>query len=299
MTNPPLPPTALSRSWTARDGYAIRAVVWPVPDGVALRGRVLVLHGVQSHAGWYHGLGRTLATRGFEAHFTDRRGSGSNRADRGHTPSARHLRDDVAGYLTELRATQPPAPQGLAGISWGGKLAAIAAADRPDLIDAVALICPGLAPSVGVALGEKLRIAWAFATNPRRAFPIPLNDPALFTDSPEGRAFIANDPLGLRAATASTLAASIFLDRRARGVPPRLRQPSLLMLADRDRIIDNVRTLAFWKRVAASDKTLIRYPEGHHTLEFDPDPTRYARDLADWLDAHLPAIDPPQPQHQP
>ena len=29
---------------------------------------------------------------------------------------------------------------------------------------------------------------------------------------------------------------------------------------------------------------MIEYPEGHHTLEFDPDPSRYALDLADWLD---------------
>ena len=82
----------------------------------------------------------------------------------------------------------------------------ITAAEHPELVDALALICPGLLPRVGVSLGEKLRIAWAMLTNRRKTFPIPLSDPALFTANPEGQAFIAADPLGLRAG-----------DRRAAG----------------------------------------------------------------------------------
>ena len=269
--------------WLASDSYPIHTEVYPVADPGQLRGRVLVLHGVQSHAGWYHGLGQTLAGRGLEAHFTDRRGSGSNRRDRGDTPSTDRLLADVAEYLTVMKQTIPNQPVALVGISWGGKLAVVTAGRRPDLVDALALICPGLHPRVDVAPGERLRIAWAYFTHPTRTFPIPLSDPALFTDNPEGRAFIAQDPLGLRAATARLLAASAFLDRRVARVARHVCQPALLMLADRDRIVHNDRTLAYWARVASDQKTVIRYPDGHHTLEFDPDPTRYARDLADWL----------------
>ena len=62
-------------------------------------GRVVVLHGVQSHGGWYHSLGRTLADAGYEAHFPDRRGSGANEVDRGHAPSAGRLLADIAELL--------------------------------------------------------------------------------------------------------------------------------------------------------------------------------------------------------
>ena len=34
---------------------------------------------------------------------------------------------------------------------------------------------------------------------------------------------------------------------------------------------------------------MIEYPEAHHTLEFEPDPTRYAFDLIVWLEAHAAA----------
>ena len=107
----------------------------------------------------------------------------------------------------------PGLPIALAGISWGGKLAVVVAARHPELVDGIALICPGLHPRVGVSGKERLAIAWAFFTNRRKTFPIPLSDPALFTDSPEGQAFIAADPLGLHQATAGLLAASVLIDR--------------------------------------------------------------------------------------
>src|SRR3954454_23142371 len=118
---------------TASDGYPIHVLVWPAegsPSGV-----VVVLHGVQSHGGWYHSLGRTLAGAGFEAHFPDRRGSGANTRDRGHAPSSRRLIDDIAERLADVRRKSPGVPVCLAGISWGGKTALITAADHPELVD--------------------------------------------------------------------------------------------------------------------------------------------------------------------
>jgi acylglycerol lipase len=269
----------------ASDGYAIHVAVWPTPG--AARGRVVVLHGVQSHGGWYHGLGRTLAEAGYETHFPDRRGSGANRDDRGHTPSAGRLLRDIAERLEALRRRDPASPIALAGISWGGKLAILTAGRRPNLVDGLALICPGLHPRVGVSRNERLAIAWAFFTNRRKTFPIPLSDPALFTANPEGQAFIAADPLSLRAGTAGLLAASTFIDRVVRRIPPSVHTPSLLMLAGQDRIVDNARTLRYFECLAAKNRHVIHYPDAHHTLEFESDPKRYALDLIAWFDGHL------------
>jgi acylglycerol lipase len=266
----------------ASDGYVIHVAVWPASG--TLRGRLVVIHGVQSHGGWYHRLGRTLAEAGYETHFPDRRGSGANRAERGHAPSAWRLMADIAERLRALRDPEPATPLALAGISWGGKLAVITAAAHPDLVDVLALICPGLQPRVGVSMGERLRIAWAYLTNRYKTFPIPLSDPELFTANPNGQAFIAADRLGLHAGTAGLLAASNFIDIRVRLARRRVRQPILLMLAGQDRIVDNARTLASVDALASTDRTIIEYPDGHHTLEFEPDPSRYARDLVDWLD---------------
>ncbi len=273
-------------SFVASDGYPLHVALWPAQTPA--RGHVVVLHGVQSHGGWYHGLGRSLSSAGYFASFPDRRGSGANQRDRGHAPSSRRLIRDLVEWAQSVRREQPGLPVALAGISWGGKLAVILAARHPELVDAFALICPGLHPRVGVSAQERLAIAWAVLTNRRKTFPIPLSDPALFTDSPAGQAFIAADSMSLREATAGLLAASVIIDRIVARAPARITQPALLMQGGRDRIIDNERTLAYFERLASPDRQVIDYPEGHHTLEFDPDPERYARDLVAWLDGHLP-----------
>ncbi len=274
------------RAFDASDGYPLLVRIWPAVNEPA-RAHVVVLHGVQSHGGWYHGLGRTLASAGYCVSFPDRRGSGANTLDRGHTPSARRLVQDLVDWIDAVRSERPAFPVAVAGISWGGKVVVSAAAQRPDLIDAIALICPGLHPRVGISRRERLSIAWAFLTNHRKMFPIPLSDPSLFTDSPEGQAIIAADPLSLRQGTAGLLAASFFIDRMVRRAPAKVRQPALLMLAGQDRIVDNRKTLDYFQTLASKDRQIIEYPEGHHTLEFDLDPSRYALDLAAWLDRHF------------
>jgi acylglycerol lipase len=276
------------RPWhfAASDAYTLAVLSWPAQDRA--RGTFVVLHGVQSHAGWYHGLGRRLAAAGFTSHFPDRRGSGANAGDRGHAPSARRLVADIAELLAAIRSDTPAgAPVVLTGISWGGKLAVVTAARHPELVDAIALICPGLSPRVGVSLGEKLGVAVALLSgrSQRRMFPIPLADPALFTDDADAQAFIAQDPLSLRHGTAGLLATSFFLDRMLDRSLRLVRQPSLLMLAGRDRIVENARTRAYFERVAAPAKSWIQYESACHTLEFERDPRRYADDLLRWVES--------------
>jgi alpha-beta hydrolase superfamily lysophospholipase len=277
--------SSLVRSFVASDGYPLHVRIWPAESQP--RGQVVVLHGVQSHGGWYHGLGKSLAAAGYTVSFPDRRGSGANALDRGHTRTARRLNLDLAEWLRAVRSEDPRLPVALAGISWGGKLAMIAAARYPKLVDAVALICPGLHPRLGVTRKERLQIAWAFLTNRRKIFPIPLSDPALFTANPQGQAFIAADPYSIREGTAGLMAASFIIDRLVALAPRRVHQPALLMLAGQDRIVDNKKTLAYFERLASTKRQVIEYPDGHHTLEFDPEPDRYAADLVTWLNYHL------------
>jgi acylglycerol lipase len=276
---------SLVRVFVASDGYPLHVRLWPA--GAQPRGHVVVLHGVQSHGGWYFRLGSSLASAGYSASFPDRRGSGANSRDRGHASSARRLNLDLAEWLREVRREHPELPNALAGISWGGKMAVIAAGRHPELVDALALICPGLHPRVGVSRKERLEIAWAFFANRRKNFAIPLSDPALFTDNPEAQSFIAADPYSLREGTAGLLAASFFIDRLVARAPARIHQPALLMLAGEDRIVDNARTLAYFEKLASAKREVIEYPQGHHTLEFDPEPSRYALDLVAWLDRWL------------
>jgi alpha-beta hydrolase superfamily lysophospholipase len=271
---------------TASDGYVWHYRRYLPPDGVSPRGRVVVLHGIQSHGGWYGYSCTRLSQAGFVVSFLDRRGSGLNRHARGDTPDFRRLLDDIAEFLDSPspRPHVSPSPTFLIGISWGGKLAVALPRHRPGLVDGVALICPGFFPLVS---SRQKRLAF-FATligevRPQQHFPIPLNDPELFTETPRWLEFLRTDPLALHRATGRLLAASLHLDRYVQYVPRHFHLPVLMMLAEKDRIIDNAPTRRYVERFASTDKEIIEYPGAHHTLEFEPGPDRFISDLIRWL----------------
>lgn len=274
------------RSFTAGDGYEWRYRHFEPSANSAVPARVVGIHGVQSHGGWYEGSCRELARSGFEVYFLDRRGSGLNQAARGDAPGFRRLLDDQAEFLRHLRATAPGQHIFLAAISWGGKLALALQRRHPGLVDGLALLCPGFYSRVNPSRKQRLAIAWARLVAPRRLFPIPLNDPELFTASPRWQQFIRDDELGLRQATARFLVESVRLDGYLKLVPQHVRVPVLLLLAEHDRIIDNDRTRRLMDRLASTDQEIIEYPGAHHTLEFEPDPELFLRDLRGWLVRH-------------
>ncbi len=194
----------------ASDGYEFYYRRW-LP-AARPRARLVFLHGVRSHSGWYMRSCRQLADAGFEVYFLDRRGSGLNSAQRGDCPGFRRLIDDVADFLQQLRAERAWLPVFVGGISWGGKLAVGLAHRRPNLAKSIFLICPGLKPKVAPPFAQRLRIALARRFRPTKLFAIPLNEPELFTASPEWQKFIHADRYGVREATARFLFSSFAFD---------------------------------------------------------------------------------------
>src|SRR2546422_30308 len=79
---------------------------------------------------------------------------------------------------------------------------------------------------------------------------------------------------------------SVRLDRYLKVAPKYVHVPVLLLLAERDRILDNARTRQYVEEFATTDKTIIEYPDAHHTLEFEPEPERFIKDVTDWLERH-------------
>ena len=278
-------------SFSMRDGAQLYLRRW---GAAGPRGAVVVIHGIRSHSGWYVGTCGRLADAGYEVAALDRRGAGLNKAQRGDAGDhARHdlgeggwadFADDLGEFIGDVRHRLPGLPVHLVAISWGAKLAAASCIRNVGLADSLSLVCPGLAPKVDLGLGEKLRVAAALVTNPRKLFDVPLGDARLFTDNPERIAWIENDPLSLRQVTARFLYETRRLDRFVLRRAGEMRVPTLMMLAGRDRIVDNDRTRAIFSRFSPLKKEEIVYPDAAHTLEFEPDPEPMRRDLLRWLD---------------
>jgi alpha-beta hydrolase superfamily lysophospholipase len=266
---------------TYTDGYRAFARFWR-PD--ACRGAVLYLHGIQSHGLWFEASAQRLVDAGFAVMLPDRRGSGRNALERGHAPSAVRLLEDVGEGLDVLRArTGVEAPQVL-GVSWGGKLAMAFVSRSPRRVPRVTLVAPGLCPKVDLPRSQKVRVGISMIAGGHSRFDIPLQQAELFTENPARQTFIRGDGLALRQVTGRFLIVSRKLDSLAQRVRVLPEGPPLcLFLASEDRIIDNAATSDFVRRLSWADRRIIEYPGAHHTLDFEPDPEPFFRDLVAWV----------------
>ena len=121
---------------------------------------------------------------------------------------------------------------------------------------------PGLLPEVRAGFFRRLRIGRCAFRDPTRKFPIPLNDPALFTASERGGEFLRERPArpargdgpdAVRRATRSTSTCA--------GPKRWVTVPTLLLLAEHDRIIDNAEDAAVRRQVPRAEGS-DRVPRG-------------------------------------
>jgi alpha-beta hydrolase superfamily lysophospholipase len=273
----------------ASDGYPLHYTRWHAAG--KRRGAVVALHGIQSHAGWYVQTSAQLANAGYDVWFVDRRGSGRNDRDRGHVVHAERLLNDVTHVLGDVRHELRGGPVVLLAVSWGARLASVVAKRRPELVDALALLYPGIHGRVGPRWHQRVLLKLALACGlTRRRVRVPLDDPAVFTDDPHWQQFVRDDPLALREITTSFLRASVDLAAEGQASEEGIRCPTLVMLAGRDRLVDNAATRRWFERLATRERLLLEYPQAAHTLEFEPNRDEIGADLVAWLERLPPSV---------
>ncbi|MCK4343456.1 MAG: alpha/beta fold hydrolase [Phycisphaerae bacterium] len=264
------------------DGYALQGRLWRATGRKPDCG-ILYLHGIQSHGGWFEWSASLLADSGNPVLLPDRRGSGLNQAARGDTPGRERWLADLDELSDWAEREFGVSQFAVVGVSWGGKPAVAWALKRSERVQRLLLIAPGLFPAVDVGLGGRLRVGVSLLTRPTRLLPIPLDDPALFTQNPMGQSFIASDALKLTHATARFFYESSRLDRMLlRAGEGSLRAQTTLVLAGRERIIRNARTEAWLERLAAGPLTVHTFPNASHTLEFESEPEPFGRLVEEW-----------------
>ena len=248
------------------EGAGGRRLAYRLVRAPRTRSSLVYLHGIESHAAWFLPAAERLTRRGSTTLLAERRGSGLNAGEApGDAASARVLLEDVH----RAREVLDPRPVALIGLSWGGKLALAAALERPRGLRALVLVTPGLVPRVDVPLGDKLRIAASCLVGGGRAsIDVPI-EPEMFTTEARALEYIRSDRLRLHRVTARLFLAGRALDRRIRAGIEGLCVPVLVVLAGRDRIVDNRRTLELLGRAPAELLRVRTYESATHSVQFD------------------------------
>lgn len=278
----------------ARDGADLSVRTWR-PAG-AVRGVLVLHHGLADHGARYATLAGELVKAGYVVWAHDMRGHARSSGPRVSIDDIDDLVGDLDAVVQQARAADPGAPVFLMGHSLGGLVTALYAIERQPPVAGVVLSAPGIAFDVpGFAVGA-IRFIAAIAPNA----PILYNPHADFSSSPAVVADMDRDPwIEAERGPARTSRAATDGVRRIWAHPERLVAPLLAVHGTADKIVAPIASRELVARAGGTDRTLRLYPGMQHDLVHEPDAARVTADVLAWLDAHVDGKPSPLPSSPP
>lgn len=273
-------------TFTASDGDNLAIQDWPVPEAAALRGVVVLVHGLGEHAGRYDRLARRLNDWGFAVRGYDQYGHGESGGVRGCLPSTMRLVDDLADVVDSLKGRMPEGlPLLLLGHSMGGLVASCYVSMRRHPVDALVLSSPAFDPGLSVLQRALLGVL------PRLAPSLTVRNGL----DPQG---LSHDPAVVAAYLADPRVHDRISGRLARfiadGGPmviaraPKWTLPTLLLYAGADRLVDPRGSRDFIAAAPAGVVESEAFPTLYHELFNEPESQPVFDRLARWLDQRFP-----------
>ncbi|MET0312224.1 MAG: lysophospholipase [Burkholderiaceae bacterium] len=276
-------PSTLS-TFTASDGENLALQDWPLPDDDnALRGVVVLVHGLGEHAGRYDELARKLNGWGFAVRGYDQCGHGESGGARGAIPNETRLLDDLADVVDGTRMRMNArTPLILLGHSMGGLVAARFVSLNMRPVDGLVISSPAL--NAGLGRLDKLLLATlpGFAPNLAVGNKLQVN-------------FISHDPTVVKAYKEDPLVHDRITPRLARFIDatgpmviaaaPKWKVPTLLMYAGQDKLVNPEGSRAF---AAAAPREVVQtrsFDDLYHEIfnEAPEDRAKVYECLATWL----------------
>ena len=270
-------------TFTASDGDNLAMQDWPLPEGLSLRGVVVIVHGLGEHAGRYDALARRLNRWGFAVRGYDQYGHGESDGVRGALPVPARLLDDLSDVIESTRMRmESTVPLIVLGHSMGGLVAACHVAMRKLRVDGLVLSSPALDP--GLSAFKKLLVEY-----------LPRFAPNLTAGNGLDPDFLSHDPAVVAAYKADPLVHDRISARMARfiaeGGPMVLAHarewtvPTLLIYAGADKLVDPRGSEAFAAAAPPKVVTTHRFDHLFHEIFNEPDAEPVFDALKQWLDA--------------
>ncbi len=269
-------------TFTASDGDNIALQDWPLSEGVALRGVVIVVHGLGEHAGRYGQVAHRLNRWGFAVRGYDQYGHGESDGKRGALPVSARLLEDLTDVIESTRARMAPGlPLILLGHSLGGLVAACQVAFRPVPVQGLVLSSPVLSARLNAL--QKLLLA-----------ALPRFAPNLTMGNGLDPAFISHDPAVVAAYRADPSVHDRICARLARFIVDggplvmaragQWKVPTLLMYAGADKLVDPRGSRAFAAAAPAQVVTARCFDGLFHEIFNELDAEPVFETLRQWLD---------------
>ena len=269
-------------TFIASDGDHIAIQDWPLDSALALRGVVIVLHGLGEHAGRYARLAKQLNHWGFAVRGYDQCGHGESGGKRGALPVPGRLLDDLADVVESTMLHMPSeTPLILLGQGMGAVVAAQFAQLQVRRVDALVLCSPAFDPALGWLRRRLIRTLAAMAS--RLTFTSGVRARHISRKEAVVRAY-AGDPLVHKRLTAALGSFLLDAGRACVRAAPQWRVATLLLFAGKDRIVNSAASREFAKRAPAQVVRAVCFEAMYHEIWNEPDAYLACTELKLWLD---------------
>jgi alpha-beta hydrolase superfamily lysophospholipase len=271
--------------FTAADGENIAIHDWPLPDvwsDQAIKGTVIIVHGLGEHAFRYSHVALRLNKAGFHVRAYDQYGHGESGGSRGRIPSEMRLVDDLADVVDDTRRNMRAGQLLiLLGHSMGGVVVASFVRQKMRPIEGIILSSPALDPGLNAAQKFLLSFLPRIAPNLRV-------DNGLKVDK------LSRDPVVLQAYKSDAFVhkkvsgrlARFIADEGARCIAaaPKWMTPTLLMYAGSDALVSPEGSRAFAANAPSQWVQSRCFESMYHEIFNDPERGQVLDAMQVWLE---------------
>lgn len=273
-------------TFVASDGDNIMVQDWPLQSTAALRGVVILVHGLGEHAGRYEHVAERLNSWGFAVRGYDQCGHGESGGLRGTLPTDTRLVDDLVDIVDSTRARMRKGlPLLVLGHSMGGLVAARFVSLALRKTEGLILSSPALDP--GLSAIQKLLLA-----------VLPKFLPNLCVSNGVKSEFLSHNAEVVQAYRTDPLVHDRISGRLGRFIAtagpqviacaPQWTMPTLLLYAGDDRLLNSQGSRQFAASCPKEAITAICFEQMYHEIFNEVDAESVFSALKNWLDAKFP-----------
>lgn len=265
-------------------GYNIFFRSWR-PEGKP-RGVVVIVHGFNSHSGYYVWTAEQLTASGLAVYALDLRGRGKSDGERFYVEKFADYVEDVVTFVKLAKSREPGLPVFVLGHSAGGVVSCIYTLEHQPEI--AGLICESFAFQVP-APDFALAVFKGLAHLAPHAHVLHLKNEDFSRDPAVVKAMNEDPLIAHETQPTQTLAEMVRADERLKKEFPLVALPLLILHGTHDKATKPSGSQLFHDNAGSNDKTLKLYEGAYHDLLNDIDKETVMADVKAWLDAHLPA----------
>lgn len=244
------------------------------------RGVVVIVHGFNSHGGYYNWAAEQFVAENLAVYALDLRGRGKSEGERFYVESFSDYVGDVAAFVVEVKNRERDLPVFLLGHSAGGVISCLYALSHQN--ELTGLICESFAfqlPAPDFALAvmkglsyiaphfHALKLSNADFSRDEKTVETMNNDPLIADE---------RQPL-------ETLAELVRADERLNNEFSQITLPLLILHGTGDKAAEPDGSRLFYDAAGSRDKTLKLYDGHFHDLLNDIDKEKVMTDIRNWI----------------